>query len=453
MENPTRSLEVENTKLSKISSPFSIESLIANRNAPTMMASRQVKVPPTADSVELPFATHSLPIGFPPNFPFYNPWIHGYFGQNHERLNQLLSNGSYYLGNQHASAAVASAGGGSGGGVGSIADNIKGVDSDLRSQTLDNRSLALLRSTDQNYCEKLVNFVKNGRFDPAREKLAEFLMHANNAEYNGDRLQQCLNNRTLSESDPRSLDMSECSSMNNADCLPLTISKMEANDFERPEEEFEHSGDSCSDISLTMSPEDTDKNQDCIHSDSEDCSDDDAPNASSGSGSIKGQQNSSSSSKSRRRRTAFTSEQLLELEREFHAKKYLSLTERSQIATSLKLSEVQVKIWFQNRRAKWKRVKAGLTTHGLSRGTTGNGTKIVVPIPVHVNRFAVRSQHQQMEKMGLSGPKPDLRKKISLELSGFECFNSNGGHSVVGLPPSTSSAGAPPLTNVARNIY
>lgn len=50
-----------------------------------------------------------------------------------------------------------------------------------------------------------------------------------------------------------------------------------------------------------------------------------------------------SSAKSRRRRTAFTSEQLLELEREFHAKKYLSLTERSQIATNLKLTEVQVR--------------------------------------------------------------------------------------------------------------
>lgn len=46
--------------------------------------------------------------------------------------------------------------------------------------------------------------------------------------------------------------------------------------------------------------------------------------------------------KSRRRRTAFTSGQLLELEREFQAKKYLSLTERSEIANSLKLSEVQV---------------------------------------------------------------------------------------------------------------
>lgn len=59
---------------------------------------------------------------------------------------------------------------------------------------------------------------------------------------------------------------------------------------------------------------------------------------------------SSSSSKSRRRRTAFTSEQLLELEREFHAKKYLSLTERSQIATSLKLSEVQVGFYLKIRK-------------------------------------------------------------------------------------------------------
>ncbi|XP_023261576.1 homeobox protein zampogna-like [Seriola lalandi dorsalis] len=57
----------------------------------------------------------------------------------------------------------------------------------------------------------------------------------------------------------------------------------------------------------------------------------------------------------KRSRAAFSHAQVYELERRFNAQRYLSGPERADLAGALKLTETQVKIWFQNRRYKTKR--------------------------------------------------------------------------------------------------
>ncbi|CAF0762398.1 unnamed protein product [Didymodactylos carnosus] len=78
-------------------------------------------------------------------------------------------------------------------------------------------------------------------------------------------------------------------------------------------------------------------------------------------------------SKQRRARTAFTYEQLVALENKFKQTRYLSVCERLNLALSLSLTETQVKIWFQNRRTKWKKQNPGLDVNSPTIPTSVNG--------------------------------------------------------------------------------
>nr|XP_054750616.1 homeobox protein vab-15-like [Lytechinus pictus] len=59
----------------------------------------------------------------------------------------------------------------------------------------------------------------------------------------------------------------------------------------------------------------------------------------------------------RRQRTTFTSDQTIKLEMEYHRTEYITRMRRVELAEMLSLTETQIKIWFQNRRAKDKRIE------------------------------------------------------------------------------------------------
>ncbi|KAF9794587.1 hypothetical protein SFRURICE_018650 [Spodoptera frugiperda] len=67
-------------------------------------------------------------------------------------------------------------------------------------------------------------------------------------------------------------------------------------------------------------------------------------------------------------RAVFSNLQRKGLERRFQIQKYITKPDRRQLAATLGLTDAQVKVWFQNRRMKWRHTKEG---RGGIAGTTG----------------------------------------------------------------------------------
>ena len=87
----------------------------------------------------------------------------------------------------------------------------------------------------------------------------------------------------------------------------------------------------------------------------------------------------------KRPRTAFSSEQLARLRKEFDENRYLNEDRRRALANELGLNETQIKIWFQNKRAKLK--KASGTKGDLAKMLAAQGLYNHATVPVDEDEF------------------------------------------------------------------